>query len=123
MLSRLKEILSKTGWYTFACVIVLLIAGPEIMLSMELMALVEALGASTFVLMYLSGIKLIASKYWNKFNEFESHSAFFLPPMSILKKMPSLVVHAIPDRTVVIGFLAFSIVGMSGIYFNLLISV
>ena len=123
MLNRLKEILSKTSWYTFACVIVLLIAGPEIMLSMELMALVEALGASTFVLMYLSGIKLAISKYWNKFKDFESHSAFFIPPVSILKKMPSLAIHAIPDRTTVIAFLVFCIVGMSGLYFNLLISI
>ncbi len=115
--------LSKASWYTFACVIVLFIAGPEIMLSMELMALVEALGASTFVLMYLSGIKLAISKYWDKFKDFESHSTFFLPTVSILKKMPSLVIHAIPDRTAVIAFLGFCIVGMSGLYFNLLISI
>ncbi|MUH73215.1 hypothetical protein [Psychrosphaera haliotis] len=121
MLNRLKTILSKASWYTLACIIVLLLAGPEIMVGMEVMALVEALGASTFVLMYLSGLKLFCSKLWNKFKSFESYSTFYVPPLSTLKEMPSLVIHAVPERTAVISFLAFITVGMSGLYFNLLI--
>ena len=121
MLNRLKTILSKASWYTLACIIVLLLAGPEIMVGMEVMALVEALGASTFVLMYLSGLKLFCSKLWNKFKSFESYSTFYFPPLSTLKEMPSLVIHAVPERTAVISFLAFATVGMSGLYFNFLI--
>lgn len=121
MLNRLKTILSKASWYTLACIIVLLLAGPEIMVGMEVMALVEALGASTFVLMYLSGLKLFCSKLWNKFKSFESYSTFYFSPLSTLKEMPSLVIHAVPERTAVLSFLAFITVGMSGLYFNFLI--
>jgi cytochrome b subunit of formate dehydrogenase len=44
-----------------------LVAGPEILISMELMGLVELLGASTFVLMYVSGLKLFLAKAFNSF--------------------------------------------------------
>jgi hypothetical protein len=113
--------MSKGIWHSLAVIIVVLVAGPEIMMSMELMAMVELLGASTFVLMYVSGLKIFFAKVTIKYKNFERYSVFFVPSLSSLKQMPSLVFHAIPERTFIIGFISFIVVGMSCIYINLLI--
>tara|TARA_B100001063_G_scaffold245871_1_gene282905 strand:+ start:2353 stop:2715 length:363 start_codon:yes stop_codon:yes gene_type:complete len=105
MLVKLKNIIAKGVWQSLALVIVFFIAGPEIMLGLEMMAMVEFLGASTFVLVYTSGIKLFIFKLINKFKRFERYYMLFLPPLSVLKKMPSIVIHAIPERTLVLLFL------------------
>ena len=118
---KIKIAMSKGFWHALAVIIVMLLAGPEIMVSIELMAMVEVLGASTFVLMYLSGIKLFFSKVWDKYKNFEKHSVFFFPTFPVLKKMPSLIVHSIPERTVVIGLLTFITVAMIIFYIQFLI--
>ena len=41
------------------------------MMSIELMAMVELLGASTFVLMYVAGFKLFFAKLASKYKKFE----------------------------------------------------
>jgi hypothetical protein len=115
---RIKGLMSKGIWHSLAIIIVFLMAGPEIMMGMEVMALIEVLGASTFVLMYLTGVKLFLLKVWKQYQKFECHSAFFVPPLVIFKQMPSLIVHAIPERTVVIFFFGFIVVGMSGVLIN-----
>ncbi len=123
MFDRLKKATSKGVWHALAVIIVMLLAGPEIMVSIELMAMVEVLGASTFVFMYLSGIKLLFSKAWDKYKNFESHSVFFFPTLPVLKQMPSMIIHTIPDRTLVGGFLAVVTVAMSVFYIQTLIGV
>ena len=123
MFDKLKKAASKGVWHSLAVIIVMLLAGPEIMVSIELMAMIEVLGASTFVLMYLSGIKLFFLKVWDKYKNFESHSVFFFPTLSVLKQMPSMIIHTIPDRTVVGGFLAVATVAMSVFYIQTLIAV
>jgi hypothetical protein len=47
----IKKITSKGIWYFLAVLITSWVAGPEILISMQLMGLVGLLGASTFVLM------------------------------------------------------------------------
>jgi hypothetical protein len=116
VLKWLKEKSSKSVWHTLAIVIVFLVAGPEVMVSMELLALVELLGASTFVLLYVSGVKLFFSNYFNKFKAFESYSVLFIPSMESLKQMPSLAFHAIPERAMVILFLGLVVFTMPSIY-------
>lgn len=99
MFDKLQKTIKKGGWYALAMIIVMVAAGPEIMLSMELMAMVELLGASTFVLAYWSGVKLFLAKPIACFKRFESRSMFFIPTKSVLKQMPSMIIHAIPERT------------------------
>ena len=62
MFERIKILISKGIWHSLALIIVFIMAAPEIMMGMELVALIEVLGASTFVLMYLTGIKLFLLK-------------------------------------------------------------
>ena len=90
----------------------MLLAGPELIVSIEMMALVEVLGASTFVMMYFAGFKLFLSKMWDKYKSFENYSIFFIPTISVLKQMPSMIIHAIPERTTVALFLGMVTVMM-----------
>jgi hypothetical protein len=110
----IKKITSKSIWYLLATIIVAFAAGTEIIISMELMVLVEVLGASTFALMYISGFKLFLSNIFNKFKKFESESFFFIPSLNTLKQMPALAIHAMPERTTSIGFVGFT--SLAGLY-------
>ena len=103
--SWLAHRLSQGVWKLLALLIVMAIAGPEIIISMELMATVEVLGASTFVVAYLSGWKLWFKQVIGKYKEFESYSCLFIPTRNELKQMPSLIIHAIPERTLSLCFL------------------
>jgi len=109
MFEKLKSTLTGSMWKAAAFLIVVLIAGPEVMISMELMTLVEVLGASTFVMAYVSGLNLYFIKSLNWLKRFESHSYLFIPTKSQLKEMPSLITHAIPERVFTIIFLGFYI--------------
>jgi hypothetical protein len=113
---RLKEKCSKSVWKTLAMLIVILVAGPEVMIGMELMALVELLGASTFVLLYVTGVKVIFANVVNKFKAFESYSILFIPTLESLKQMPFLILHAIPERSTSILFIGFVTLTMPLIY-------
>ncbi|WP_286235108.1 hypothetical protein [Thalassotalea sediminis] len=93
--------LKSTFWKSLAIVIVLLIAGPELLISMELMALVELIGASTFVIAYLSGIKLFLVSCQRKFINFERYSVMFIPSWRQIKSMPGLALHMPPERTLI----------------------
>jgi len=110
----IKKMTSKGIWYLLAALIAAFVAGPEIIISMELMVLVDILGASTFVLMYVTGLKLFLSNSFNKLNQFESGSFFFIPSLDTLKQMPALAIHAMPERTTNIGFLGFT--SLAGLY-------
>jgi len=121
MLNWIKKTMSKGIWHSLAVIIVVLIAGPEVIMSMELMAMVELLGASTFVLMYLSGLKLLLSKAITKFKQFESYSIFFIPSLDTLKQMPFLAVHAIPERTAALCFFGFLYLVLSYASFNIML--
>jgi len=78
--------MSKGVWHALALILVMLLAGPEIVVSIELMAMVEVLGASTFVLMYLSGIKLFFSKVWDNIKILKSIQFSFFQLFLFLKK-------------------------------------
>ncbi len=106
MFDRIKKITSKGIWYFLAVLIVSCVAGPEILISMELMALVEIFGASTFALMYVSGLKLFLTKAFNSFFKpvlFPIYKKlqqldpyFFVPSYNNVKKFPALLCHSIP---------------------------
>jgi len=104
----IKKRMSKSIWYLLATIVVACAAGPEIIISMELMVLVEFLGASTFVLMYVTGLKLFLSNLLNKLKQFESGTFFFIPSLDTLKQMPAIAIHAMPERTTSIGFVGFT---------------
>lgn len=122
MFDWIKKRMSKSIWYLLAAIIVACAAGPEIIISMELMVLVEFLGASTFALMYISGFKLFLSNIFNKLKKFESRSVFFIPSLATLKKMPVLIIHAIPERTVYLCFFVLFIY-LSYAFFNLIFGI
>lgn len=104
MFTRIKNSCKKGLWYSLAMAIALLMAGPEILVGMELMALIEVLGASTFVLMYFNGLKLYLSKVLKHYRNFECYSIVFPPSLSSIKQMPSMLIHAFPERTIAIVF-------------------
>mgnify|MGYP001193343992 CR=1 FL=1 len=105
MLNKLKGYATKGLWQSFAIIIVMFIAGPEIVISMELMALVEVMGASSFVLMYFSGLRLVCKNTLNKLSKFECYSLFFIPSFANLRQTPGLLYHTIPHRLCAISFL------------------
>jgi hypothetical protein len=108
--------MSKGIWYTLAVIVVSFAAGPEILISMELMVLVEFLGASTFVLMYVSGLKLFLAKAFSSFfkpvlfpiyKKLQSLDPyFFIPSYNHVKKFPALLCHSIP------GFMLLMVGGL-----------
>lgn len=120
MFDWIKRKFSKGLWTSLAMIIVLVMAGPEIILSMELMALAEALGASTFVMVYLSGISLYFEKPIRTFVQFESKGHFFVPTFDVLKKMPSILVHMLPERTLVFVFLSCVVVCIPFLFYEVL---
>ena len=73
---RIKETMSKGVWHSLAVIIVMLVAGPEVIMSIELMAMVELQGALTFVLMYASGLKLFFAKIMVNYKKFQRYSIF-----------------------------------------------
>ncbi|GEK54333.1 hypothetical protein [Pseudoalteromonas espejiana] len=122
MFAQMKKAMSKGIWHSIAVIIVLLVAGPEFMVSMELLAMVEMLGASTFVLMYVSGLKLFFAKLLVKYRHFERHSILIIPTIENLRQMPSLVFHAIPERTFIVCYLVLIITSASVMYTGTLIN-
>ncbi|WP_282131479.1 hypothetical protein [Pseudoalteromonas aliena] len=84
----------------------MLLAGPEMMIGVELFSLMELMGASSFVIAYYSGVKLFLKSLKGKFLNFERYSTLFLPNVEQLKAMPSLLIHAIPERTTSLTFLS-----------------
>jgi small-conductance mechanosensitive channel len=117
---RVKKLLSKGIWQLLAALIVFALAGPEIMLGMELMAMVELLGASTFVLMYASALKLFFAKPIAKYKHFERYSVLFIPSFSQLKQMPSLAYHLIPERSLIMCFMSLLAFGMLSLVISVL---
>jgi len=120
MISWVKKIFSKGIWYSLAMLIVVLMAGPEVLISMELMALVEVLGASTFVLAYLAGLRLFFVDIMKKYCKFESHSNFFIPTLNTIRQMPALLIHALPERTITICFFGSIFLVMTSVYLKAL---
>ncbi|WP_448556681.1 hypothetical protein [Thalassotalea montiporae] len=118
MFEQLKHKIVNAGWKGIAVVIALFIAGPEIMIGMELMATIEVLGASTFTLAYWSGVKLLVNKPYSVVVKFEQYSNFFIPTLTSIKIMPQLILHAIPERLAMLSYLFILIV--FGCYFFML---
>jgi hypothetical protein len=105
MIEAIKKIISKGFLHFAALIIVAVVAGPELLISMQLMGMIEVLGVSAFVGMYLSGFKLFMASAKSRYRRFESHSISFVPTFDALKKMPSLAMHLIPERSAIISFI------------------
>ena len=88
--------------------IIVAVAGPEVLISLELMALVEVIGASTFVMAYVSGFNFYLSTWFKKLANFERYSDWFYPSLSALKTMPSAVIHCIPERLTTLCFISLA---------------
>jgi len=106
MINKIKQLFANKVYRSIALVLVILIAGPELMMGYELMALLEFLGPSTFVLIHLAGIKLYMVRLKNAFMNFEKHSLCYRPKASHIITMPALVIHYLPERSIVMGFLS-----------------
>ena len=52
--------------------IIVLVAGPEVFIYAEGMVVLEAIGAATFVFMYVVGFKMYFHNAWNAFYKFEN---------------------------------------------------
>jgi len=112
LISSFKQLIEKMkqfSWYSLAMMIVFVFARPEIFVAMELTLMVEVMGASTFCMFYLSAIKAYfepylkkLKPYFERFARFEGQSLFVLE----YKQMPSMLVHAVPANTFLLGFLS-----------------
>lgn len=108
---KIIENLTKRWWRLLAVAIVVLVAGPEVLIYAEGMAILELIGAATFVFMYVVGFKLYFYNAWNAFYRFENRYHFFLPSFSIVRESPGLLYYAIPRRSTIYAvFLMVSLV-------------
>ncbi|MEQ3515384.1 hypothetical protein ABMY35_18865 [Pseudoalteromonas sp. BZB3] len=109
---KLIEKIKQFSWYSLAMLIVVVFAGPEIFVAMELTLMLEVMGASTFCMFYLSAIKAFfepylkkLKPYFERFAQFEGHS-FFVLKYKQYKQMPSMLMHAVPANTLLLGYLS-----------------
>ena len=101
------ENLTNRWWRLLAIAIIVVAAGPEVFVYAEGMVVLEALGAATFVFMYVVGAKMIFHNLWNCFSGFENRYHFFLPSLSLIIKNPSFLYYAIPRRTAIYALYLF----------------
>ena len=97
---RFTDTLLRRWWRLLAVIIILFMAGPEIFIYAEGMAIMEVLGGTLFVFMYVVGFKLFFRDLWEKFFNFENRYHFFLPSLSLIRESPGLLYYAIPRRTI-----------------------
>ena len=97
---KIIESLTRKWWQLLAFAIVVIVAGPEVFVYVEGMALIELIGAATFVLMYVVGFKLYFYNAWSAFLGFENRYHFFLPSISMAKENPGFLYYAIPWRSI-----------------------
>lgn len=116
VLNSFQKIISKMkggSTHLLACLLVIVLAGPEIILAMELNALIELVGASTFLLMHWCAFLAYVEPVFKKFREFEGEQ-FFIPRLGDIISYPALVIHAILGRSLGLLFLLslYSIMGL-----------
>lgn len=113
---KIIENLINRWWRLLAVAIVAVVAGPEVLIYAEGMAILELIGAATFVFMYVVGFKLYFYNAWNAFYGFENRYHFFLPSYSIVRESPGLLYYAIPRRSIIYAvFLIVSLVTLISI--------
>lgn len=99
--------LTEKWWKLLAVVIIVVAAGPEAFVYAEGMAILEVLGAATFVFMYVVGAKMYWHNLWNWFTDFENRYHFFLPSFSLIRETPGLLFYAIPRRSALYAVFVF----------------
>ncbi len=94
-----------------AVFIILVLAGPEIGIGVELLAITELLGAELFVVSFLAGFRLLLDTHvltpvrrlLERIDPF-----FFIPTTNQIALVPGMVAHVVPGLVVTyIGWLVF----------------
>jgi hypothetical protein len=90
--------------------LIVLLAGPEILAASEMLALLELLGAANFILLYVYGFKALTGPLVSatlKFVRRLEPSLLFIPSWFVTKRMPGMLVHAVPLHTLALVSLVF----------------
>ncbi|MDC0598478.1 hypothetical protein OAP18_01345 [Gammaproteobacteria bacterium] len=113
MFNKLLNKLLKGILGIFAIFIVMVLAGSDMIIVMELTALMEFLGAESFILMYASGLFLYlrvikTGLQWvlKKIEKIEKHSWFCIPSKKVLSEYPPCIWFVIPTSTCLWLFIA-----------------
>ncbi len=91
--------------------LIVLLAGPEILAASEMLALLELLGAANFILLYVYGFEALTGPLVSatlKFVRRLEPSLLFIPSWRVTKKMPGMLVHAVPLHTLALVSLMFT---------------
>lgn len=120
MFERIRSFASKGALQAFAAIVAFLVAGPEILISIELMGLIELLGISTFFVAYASGFKLFVNTIVATYRRIEVHTYCFIPTFDTIKTMPSLAIHMVPERSTLTGFICLILVAPPVILWELI---
>lgn len=121
MFERVRNFASKGVLQVIAVVIAFLLAGPEILIGIELMGLIEILGISTFFVAYFSGFKLFVDQIAVMYRRIEVHTYWFMPTFDAVKTMPALLIHVVPERTTLTGFICLMLVAPPVILWHLVV--
>lgn len=106
MLDKLQKYISGEAWKLFATMLIILIAGPEILLSMELIAFVNIIGADIFVILtFTSFFTFCIKPILQKVITFEENTNFCIPPMNMVNENPACLLFLIPHRTLFYAFI------------------
>ena len=105
MKERLKKALKNRLLRILAVLLIVIVAGPEIGFSMELFALLDALGAELFLLCFSVGIHLYIKMFIESVRGFGNavrafierlDPYFFIPSRRQIVDCPGISIHAIP---------------------------
>lgn len=112
MSKKLIEKIPSKVWTVFAIIFIMMIVGPELLMGIELMALVNLMGADLFILLAFTSFYTLSLKpVFQKFIEFERESNFFIPSKKMIKENPNYLILLVPERTLRLLLLCFIMVG------------
>ncbi len=105
MKEKLKKVLKNRLSRILAVLLIVVVAGHEIGISMEMFALLDGLGAELFLLCFLVGIRLYVKMFFDSARTFRNavrafierlDPYFFIPSRHQIVECPGISVHAIP---------------------------
>jgi hypothetical protein len=98
-LSRLKRLLKNGAFRLAAVMLIVLIAGPEVGIALDLTIVLDVVGAELFLLSFLVGLRMVP--WWFVFDRvaaflYRIDPYFFVPGMRQVRQCPPLAVHVVP---------------------------
>ncbi len=105
MKEKLKKVLKNRLSPILAVLLIVVVAGHEIGISMEMFALLDGLGAELFLLCFLVGIRLYVKMFFDSARTFRNavrafierlDPYFFIPSRHQIVECPGISVHTIP---------------------------